>query len=420
MEFRQFVAQCVRQGAASVVAEPVGHTEIPSRVAQAERGRNRALLFERVPDRAGSVVGNLFGAPRRICAGLRARSYPQLLQRLEDAIRRPAPLRTASDSSHARLQVREPDLETVLPVTRYCQGDAAPYLTSGIVVARYPDSRRRHVCFMRMAVRGGNTLVINPATPRITELVDHGIDRNGVVPVTILIGAPLEVILVACVSMPGGEDKLEVAQALGGAELGFSEDELPVPLSTEYVLRGRIIPQYEREGPFGEIGGVYSLKARNPLCVVDELWQRPGAVYHSVSSGVSREHLELLSLGPRSFLERLKRDFAQILRYELPLFGADRLAVLVVKERLDAGALVPRLWEIPIVRGFVLVNEDVASRSAADLLWAILQRAHNRERFRFLEQGQAGEQMERFLVDATVGDLAAWQNRRIEIFRAAP
>jgi UbiD family decarboxylase len=268
-----------------------------------------------------------------------------------------------------------------------------------------------------MAVLGGNRLLFNPGTPRIRQIVDETVGRGQELEVRILIGAPAELILMACVSMPNHEDKLEVAQSMAGDGLAFSGDALPFPLSTEYVMKARIIPQYEQEGPFGEVGGVYSVRSARPVCLVDELLERSDPVFHSISAGVGKEHLELLSLGARYALERIKRDVPEVLRYDLPAFGGDRLAVLVVNEHCNVELLAARLWEVPVVRGFIIVNNDVGSGSAQDLLWALLQRARNSDHFTFTSERHPLHNTDRFVVDATVSNFSAWENRRVNVCR---
>ena len=417
MEFREYVAQKLEEGEAELVGDPVGCPDIPSRVAAAEALRNRALVFRNLPDKGFTAVGNLYGTSYRLCQAFGARDYAHLFADLDRAIGSPREIRRAPWPSSEYQVLSKPNIEALLPVARYCQGDGTPYITSGIVLARFPGSRRRHVCYMRFAVLGGNRLLANPATPRIIETVKQSVGRGEELDICILIGVPPEISLMACVSMPGEQDKLEVAQSMSRGELAFSPDELPLPLSTEFVLKARIIPEYAPEGPFGEVGGMYSVKDRNPVCVVDELWHRSDAVFHSLSAGMAKEHLELVALGPRACLERLQRKYPQIIRYDLPAFGGDRLAVLAVRGALDVSALREQLWDIPIVRGFVFVNEDLAGNSAAEVLWAILQRAGNSDHFSFSESRHPLYHTDKFCVDATVKDTRAWEHRRIDVYR---
>jgi len=175
-----------------------------------------------------------------------------------------------------------------------------------------------------------------------------------------------------------------------------------------------------REGPFGDLKGVYSLRERNPLCLIDELHQRKDPLFHSVSAGVSREHVTLVTMGPLLYLERLKRSQSSITKYELPRFGGGRVAVLAVNGEWKTDQLIEELWKIPIVHALIFVNQDVDTKSASDLFWAILQRAKGRENFQFSEQQHQVFQERKIAIDATVKDLSLWDNRRIRVFRTNP
>ena len=82
----------------------------------------------------------------------------------------------------------------------------------------------------------------------------------------ILVGAPFEVLLMGCLSLPDGVDELEAAQALGGESLGFAAHNPPVPVGSEMVLLGRVLPEYQPEGPFGDFKGLYSARPVTGLC----------------------------------------------------------------------------------------------------------------------------------------------------------
>lgn len=268
-----------------------------------------------------------------------------------------------------------------------------------------------------MSVAGGNKLLVNPATSRIRRIVQDTVGRGEPLDVAILVGAPSEVTLMACVNVGDGVDKLEVAQAMAGDALAFTDDPLPLPISTEYALTGRIVPTFEREGPVGDQKGLYSVRERNPACLVDAARIRREPWFHSVSGGVSREHIELVTLGPRAALEWIRRDTPELLRYELPFYAGGRLAVLVVADGFRPASLAERLWKISSVRGFVAVNRDVAARSAPDVLWAIVERAVDGERFAFSRGPTPGVKPGKFLIDATEADPADWNHRRIEVYR---
>ncbi len=417
MDFRSALAACGTAGEVATVDDEIDRAGIPGRVRDEERRRNRALVFRHVRDADAAIVGNLYGSAKRVCRSLSARHYAELFARLDRAIASPASLVRRAGGQDACTIARTPDLLRVLPTMRYSRDDATPYLTSGILLARDPASGSHHACFVRMSVAGGNKLLVNPATSRIRRIVQDTVGRGEPLDVAILVGAPSEVTLMACVNVGDGVDKLEVAQAMAGDALAFTDDPLPLPISTEYALTGRIVPTFEREGPVGDQKGLYSVRERNPACLVDAARIRREPWFHSVSGGVSREHIELVTLGPRAALERIRRDTPELLRYELPFYAGGRLAVLVVADGFRPASLAERLWKISSVRGFVAVNRDVAARSAPDVLWAIVERAVDGERFAFSRGPTPGVKPGKFLIDATEADPADWNHRRIEVYR---
>lgn len=417
MDFRLALAACGDAGEVATVDDEIDRAGIPGRVRDEERRRNRVLVFRHVRDADATIVGNLYGSAKRICRALSVRSYAELFAKLDRAIASPAPLVRRAGEQDARSIVRSPDLARLLPAMRYSRDDVTPYLTSGILLARDPASAKHHVCFVRMSVAGGNKLLVNPATARIRRIVQDTVGRGEPLDVAILVGAPSEVTLMACVNTGDGLDKLEVAQAMAGDALAYSDGPLPLPVSAEYALTGRIVPAFEREGPVGDQKGLYSLREHNPACVVEAISIRREPCFHSVSGGVSREHIELVTLGPRAVLERVRRDTPGLLGYELPHYAGGRLAVLVVADGFRPAALAERLWSISSVRGFVAVNRDVAAHSAPDVMWAIVERAVDAERFAFSKAGTPGIKAGKFLVDATEADLADWNHRRIEVYR---
>jgi UbiD family decarboxylase len=228
-------------------------------------------------------------------------------------------------------------------------------------------------------------------------------------------GAPIEIILLACMSLRG-EDKLRIAQALAGDGLAFSVDGVPFPLESEYVLKATVIPKYHQDGPFGDLLGLYSVKERSPECHVSQAIRRKNPHYHSVMAGTSHEHAELLAMGARFLLDRMGRSTPGVIDYQVPAFAVGRMALIRVAEGFKVEDVVSELWAIPIVRLIVFVNEDVDISSPSDILWAVIQRAKDVEDFRFSEKTAGAFKERKVIVDASVSELTSWGNKRIRVF----
>ncbi len=413
--FRDVVSQCIETGSMKVVEDSVTCDQIPLMTAKEERSGNRALLFNNLVDYRAQVVSNLFGQQKRIFQAFAVKSLPRLFAHLDAAIAKTSSIKSASQIPGGYTVIDRPDITKILPLMTYCQEDGGPYLTSGIVLVTDPQTERSHLCVVRMAIGGKNRLICNPVTQRIRKIVDLTVGRNQPLEVAILIGAPVELMLTACMSMPDDVDELSVAATMAGAEVSVTTDGALFP--AEFVIKGTLIPEYEPEGPFGDLKGLYSFKRKNPACVIEEVITRDKPLFHSISAGTAKEHIWLVTMGARYFLEKLKQEFPYFIRYTLPFFAGGRLAILVMREDFRRDEFVEKLWDIPIARLFVLVNRDVNLRSATDVLWAITQRAKDTEDVRFSDRKHPVFQERKIAIDTTVSDLSLWDNRRIAVYQ---
>src|SRR5690606_17134910 len=95
--------------------------------------------------------------------------------------------------------------------------DPSPYLTSGYVITRDPDSGTRNVGLYRVQLKGAKRLglFINYLQGG-REHVENNIRRGVPTPVAIVIGAEPVIGLVAATRLPRDVDEFAVAGALRG------------------------------------------------------------------------------------------------------------------------------------------------------------------------------------------------------------
>lgn len=415
MEFRLFLEKFQSETEITVLSDRISCREIPGRVAAEENRENRVVLFENVSGCHGKLVGNLFGSPERINQSMLVADTPSLYQEFDRAIAAPKPIELISQDEHEYDISPNPTLMHHIPPIIHSRHDSTPYITSAVVLARNPDSGKHHLCFVRLSVQDSNVVLFNPQTPRIKEIVAKTVGRGTPLEVVILIGAPTEVMLLGALSFADEIDELKVAQALGRDSLRFLDRGLPVPMPTEMILFGRVLPEYRSEGPFGELTGMYSTHV-NPICVVDALWERKEFIYHSILGGVSREHVVLVSLKARHELERLKNQIPHVLDYRLPKFAAGKLCLLVVADGMVRDDVVRDLFDVPLVKLFVLINEDTDLRCSDDVLWALTQRTGESGDIVSKDEDPVRGLARKTIIDATVDDLSDWDNVRVEVY----
>ncbi len=415
MEFRLFLKKFQDDDEIKVVSDRIDCREFPGHIVAEEKRENRAVLFENISGCRGKMVGNLFGSQERINQSFEVTETSAIFDKIDHAVANPRSLKVITPDQHEYGRSSNPALMEHLPPIIHSHHDSTPYITSGVVLARNPDSGKHHLCFVRLSVQDSNVVLFNPQTPRIKEMVAKTVGRGNPLDVAILIGSPTEIMLLGALSFSDEIDELQVAQALGGESLRFFEHGLPVPMSTEVILFGKVLPEYRHEGPFGELTGMYSTHS-NPICVVDELWERKEFVYHSILGGVSCEHVALVSLKARHELEQLKNQSAHILDYRLPRFAAGKLCLLVVADGFSKDDVVRDLFNVPLVKLFVLLNEDTDIRCSDDVLWALTQRMSGAGDFNFSDENPVKGLASKTIVDATVDDLSDWSNVRVEVY----
>ena len=421
MEFRQFISQsgdCRVEGPepVAVFEQETKPGRIPQMVRDEENGKNRILYFPRLADVPARVAANTFGDVGRIHAALGVKDAAELTSKINAALREPPQLNRQTVDFADYQKIENPDLRQLLPRMTYSRDDVGPYLTSAIALTRTPATGRYHVCFVRMQHLGENRVLFNAATPTIRKTVAATVGAGQELDVVILIGPPIEIIMMACMSFPGGPDKLALAQAIARDGLTFSNGAFPLPAKSEYILKAKVLPEFQQEGPFGDILGLYSAKAEVPVCRIESALVRQNPVYHSISAGISREHAALLSMGAAHYLERIKTDFPGLQRYQLPFFGGSRLALLSVEPGTMIDEMIPRLWKVPIVRMFVFIGADVEC-SAGDLLWAIIHRAKSEDDFSFSDTTHPVFKEKKLVIDATANDPASWNSKRVAVYR---
>jgi UbiD family decarboxylase len=418
MEFRRFLADHRRDGGLVVVPERVSCRQIPARIQAEERRENRAILFEDIADYPGAVVGNAFGAPERIDRSVGAADSAALFRDIDRAIAAPRALDFSSADEDDYVVTTNPDLKEILPQIVHSEHDATPYVTSGVVLARHPETGRHHLCFVRLSLQDGNEALFNPRTYRIREIAEKTVARGIDLDIVVLIGAPPQVPLLGGLTIPDAVDELEFLQAWGGDALKFHDRDLPVPATTELVLFATVMPGDRPEGPFGDMRGFY-ITNPNPACVVHEAWQRKDMVYHTVLGGMSHEHIGLVTMKARHDMERLKARFPGFVDYRLPQFAAGQLGVVTVTEDVAKDELIAALFEISMTELFILVNEDVAAADPREVLWALTQRANDAGSYSFSGGNKAAGITRHTVIDATAANLSDWRNRRVRIYEQA-
>ncbi|HND39990.1 UbiD family decarboxylase, partial [Accumulibacter sp.] len=371
-DLRDFIGQLERLGELKRIAVEVDpHLEMTEICDRVLRAGGPALLFERPRGHRMSVLGNLFGTPRRVALGMGQESVAALREvgKLLAYLKEPEPpkgLRDAWDKLPVLKQVlnmaprlrssaacqeivwegSEVDLSR-LPIQFCWPGDAAPLITWGLTVTRGPHKTRQNLGIYRQQVIAQNKVIMRWLAHRggALDFRDHCAASPGQpFPVAVALGADPATILAAVTPIPDSLSEYQFAGLLRGARTEVVKCltcDLQVPAAAEIVLEGYIDPaESALEGPYGDHTGYYNEQARFPVFTIERLSMRREAIYHSTYTGKPPDEPAMLGVALNEvFVPLLQKQFPEIVDFYLPPEGCSyRLAAVSIRKQYPGHA----------------------------------------------------------------------------------
>lgn len=394
MEFREFLADLKDAGELNEIDETIDwDLQAGAVCAMSQRVGGPAVQFNNVRDYPEiPLVGSVFCGPGfidwpqqkrkmqgRISLGLGLDNdthYDELMETIIDRKKssiRPIEVENGP-SKEVILKGDEIDLYQY-PIPRIHDQDGGRYLTSSVVLTRDREGTWTNFGIYRLMLAGRNKLVQGTAPrlihPRhIEQMAAGAAKKNEPVPFAVVIGAPPEMTMAACMNNPPGTDEYSLAGALGLTSLTLVKAELSdilVPVNAEIILEGHIYPEeMMEEGPFASIS-YYTRRVKNFVYRVECITQRKNPIFSFVAEG-SRpsDSMCLLSLFHSVELTEFLRMCGVPVKYvTIPVEAKLCLAVVCLSAQPIPG-LPGRAGELifgmsPFVRQVLVVDSDVDS-----------------------------------------------------------
>ena len=381
MRIRELVAACNERGDLCTVSEAIDRESMPGRIQDEEKNGNRAILFERVNGYDVPVLANLYGSMERYALGLGV-PVSKMWEHIDHAIAHPEPVVETRDAPCFEVVHDDPDITQLLPLAQYSERDAGPYITSGVVFMKDPETGRVNISFIRHMVKGPKKLGFNPKSVH-NRLYYNRIARKGRrMEVAITLGPPSEMLVAAAGYIPEGVDEVQVATALAApehrGELAMTQCgavDIQVPAGCEFVIEGVVSTELDTEGPFGDWTGCYARPQQKPTLDILRVSHRKDPVYQTILPVDSKEQILLTIVrfypGAGSDPAEVSRDQAL---YSVPEYALGRLVVAAVGPTERAPEIMDDYLRIQCINRAVLVNEDVDIDDPADVLWAMSNR----------------------------------------------
>ncbi|MEA2063005.1 MAG: menaquinone biosynthesis decarboxylase [Gemmatimonadota bacterium] len=378
-------------------------TEIATRVMHAS---GPALLFENVEGSSLPVSINLMGTKRRMALALGVEDVEEIAGRLESLIStqvpesllgklamlprlkelsrypphsvRPGPVREIIERDS------EVDLGS-LPVLTCWPRDGGPYFTLPQVITRCPETGRRNVGMYRMQVFGRNT------TGMHWHIHKHGarhfekarqLGKN--LEVAVALGGDPALTFAATAPLPDNIDEYLFAGFLRKRPVDLCPAvtvDLEVPAAADIVLEGYVDPDgpLQREGPFGDHTGFYSLEDDYPVFHVKAVTSRRDAIYPATVVGPPpMEDYWMGHATERIFLPLLRLIVPEIADYHMPPEGVFHNLVFVSIRKSYPGQarkVMHALWgqgQMMLAKVIVVLDEEVDVSDPSEAWWAAL------------------------------------------------
>ncbi len=367
------------------------HLDMTSLVFELERaGRSPVVLYDNVEGHSMPVVTNVAGN-RTLLAACLGVSPAELPAAFRERCQAYQPCEVVGDAPWQEVVVEGDALDlTALPIPLHFAVDAAPYITAGQVAARDPVTGVDTTGFHRLMVRGRNRLGVSlHSRRRMYEFHRRAEERGHNLPAAITIGIhPLHYMGSMVYAYPPHVRKLEIIGGLFGepyrvAACGIQD--LHVPVGAEIVIEGEILAHVrEPEGPFSEFTGYASYRSTQNVFVAHRLRMRRDAIYHSVVSGMSQDHI-LVSCVTREgeILNALRRNLPNVLAVHVPHRTCGAFMAFVKMKKTAPGepqqAILAALGTEFYTKYVIVVDEDVDIFDMSDVMWAVATRVRAQE-----------------------------------------
>ena len=363
-------------------------------------GRNPVVVFETVDGYDMPVVTNV-AANRRLlaaCLGVDARELPSAFR---ERCQRYIPCETVAEAAWNDIVIEGDDIDLFkLPVPLQFSVDGAPYITAGQVSARDPASGVDTTGFHRLMLKGKNRLGVSlHSRRRLYEFHRRAEEQGKSLPAVITLGThPLHYMGSMVYAYPPNTRKFEIIGGLFGEPYRLARcgtEELEVPAGAEIVIEGEILAAvHEPEGPFSEFTGYASYRSTQNVFVAKRMRMRGDAIFHSVTSGMSKDHI-LVSCITREgeILNALRRNLPNVRAVHVPhtTCGAF-MAFISMKKTADGEpqmAVMATLGTELYTKYVIVVDDDVDVFDLNDVMWAVATRVRAEKDIFFIPGAKA-------------------------------
>src|ERR1700722_19430974 len=420
---RAFLSALKDAGDLATISQPVAlDYEIAGCLAELDSGPALQFLDVKSPSTAYAmpVVGNLLNSLPRFAKGL-STATGELQASLIAAIEKPLPHRVVSSALCQQDIIVAPSLAAELPIPRFFEKEAGPYITAGAIVAKDRVSGHTNLSIARLMPLGGNKAFVGIApNHHLAILARAALARGEKLDIAVCIGNHPAVLVAACLYLGLGDDELPIAGALLGEPLEVvrcPQSDLLVPAHCECVLEGTLdAAEPFMEGPVSEFHGMYEDYGAGIVATFSHLTRRRDAIFQVVLPGYHPEHCLLGAVAIAAGLNRAVRNSVPSVReVAVSLGGAGRLHAVVALRAPRPGEARKAMFAVwaavNLIKQVTIVDDDIDPWDAIQVEWAHATRARPERDFVIVPAVRA-DRSEPLEQNGTIGKLGIDATRK--------
>ncbi|AFA38233.1 UbiD family decarboxylase [Pyrobaculum oguniense TE7] len=323
-----------------------------------------------------SGVGNVIDTRPKLYRFLGASSDEEAYSKLLSALESPTSLDFVSTWQDL---YREVDSLYDLPMVRYYEREARPYITSGVVVGAGPGGVY-NASIHRFSPIGARKAVIRLVPRHLYHMYKMSIKQGREVPIAVAWGVHPLVLLAAASSPPYGVFELGVAaRLLGGLKAVSLENGAVAPFPASVIIEGFITAEQAEEGPFVDIVGVYDRVRLQPVVRVERIYvlRSEALLHYLLPAGL--EHQLLMGFEREARIWKAVRSVVPgVKKVRLTRGGFGWMVAVISLEKAAEGdaknALLAAFAAHPSLKIAIAVDGDVDPDDPVAVEWALATR----------------------------------------------
>jgi len=273
--FREFIESLKKQEKLVTLKKPASLKLELAGVMKALDGK--PVYTELVGEVPGArVAGNVFSTRELICDYFGIKNE-ELMPKLVRAINNPSRPEIIEQKDAPVLEVTEQEVDlSKYPIPIHAPKDGGAYFSSAVVIANDKEYGR-NCSFHRMMVIGKDRVVVRILPRHLEEFVKRA---GGELEVAFVVGAPINVLLSAAISVEIGKDELHIANSLAPVRTVRLGNGIEVPADAEYVFEGKITNEMADEGPFVDLTETYDIVRKQRVMKITKVHHRKNPIWH--------------------------------------------------------------------------------------------------------------------------------------------